>query len=138
MIHYKKFNGTFDIDGTVALVTGAANGIGMATAEALASRGVNLILLDVQAKVTEVAADLAERFTIEASGHVCDLTDRAQTQAAVDTAVARFGRIDILLQHRRHRETRRCRNACRKPTGTERWTSTPKPPLCWRRSSAGS
>ena len=96
MIHYKKFDGSFEVSGKVALITGAANGIGRATAEVLASRNVRLVLLDRQDKVLETASELSGQFGIDAMGYVCDITSGTQTQAAVDTAVERFGRIDIL------------------------------------------
>ncbi len=96
MIHYSKFDGAFDFSGKVALITGAANGIGKATAEVLASRKANLVLLDMQEKVKDVAADLAGRYGIEAMGLVCDITCGEKTQTVIDTAVGRFGRIDIL------------------------------------------
>ena len=96
MIHYKKFDGSFEVSGKVALITGAANGIGRATAEVLASRKVHLVLLDRQDKVLETAAELSSQYGIDAMGYVCDITSGAETQAAVNTAVERFGRIDIL------------------------------------------
>jgi NAD(P)-dependent dehydrogenase (short-subunit alcohol dehydrogenase family) len=96
MIHYAKFDGTFDFSGKAAMITGAANGIGYAIAEALASSHVNLILVDIQEKVKEVAAGLASQFGIQTIGQVCDIIRGEQTQAIVDDAVSRFGKIDIL------------------------------------------
>lgn len=96
MIHYKKFDGTFDFGGKIALITGAANGIGKATAEVLASQKIRLVLLDRQDKVLEVAAELSAQYGVDAIGYVCDITSGTETQAAVDTAVEKFGRIDIL------------------------------------------
>lgn len=96
MIHYKKFDGSFEVSGKVALITGAANGIGRATAEILASRQVQLVLLDRQDKVLETAAELSSQYGIDAMGYVCDITSGEETQAAVDMAIKRFGRIDIL------------------------------------------
>lgn len=96
MVHYTKFDGVFDFTGKVALITGAANGIGQATAEMLASRKANLVLFDRQDKVKTVAAELAAQYGIEAIGLTCNITDSEQTQAAIDAAVNRFGTIDIL------------------------------------------
>lgn len=96
MIHYTKFDGAFDFSGKVALITGAANGIGYAIAELLASRHANLILIDMQEKVQDVAASLASEFGIQTIGEVCDITRGEQTQAIIDAAVGRFGQIDIL------------------------------------------
>jgi NAD(P)-dependent dehydrogenase (short-subunit alcohol dehydrogenase family) len=96
MIPYKKFEGTFTFSGKVALITGAANGIGLAAAEAFAARGIHLVLLDRQEGVRNVAADLASRFDIETMASVCDITNNAEADAAVEQARERFGRIDIL------------------------------------------
>ncbi len=96
MIPYKKFNGTFDISGKTVLITGAASGIGKATAEAFAMRGIGLILLDRQDKVLDVVRELSAQYGVDAMGYVCDITSNEQTQAAIDAAVAKFGRIDIL------------------------------------------
>ena len=96
MIPYKKFEGTFTFSGKVALITGAANGIGRATAEAFAARGIHLVLLDRQEGVREIATDLVTRFGIETMAAVCDITDNAQSDAVVEQARGRFGRIDIL------------------------------------------
>jgi NAD(P)-dependent dehydrogenase (short-subunit alcohol dehydrogenase family) len=96
MIHYTKFDGIFDFRGQAALITGAANGIGYAIAEALARQHANLILVDVQEKVKEVAAGFASEFGVQVIAQVCDITLGDQTQGIVDAAVKRFGKIDIL------------------------------------------
>jgi NAD(P)-dependent dehydrogenase (short-subunit alcohol dehydrogenase family) len=75
-----------DIDGVVALVTGGASGLGLATAEALEARGADVVVLDLPS----AAAD--ERFTFAAA----DVRDEAQVSAAVETALAR-GPLRILV-----------------------------------------
>ena len=80
------------LHGKVALITGAANGIGAATARGLAARGVRLILVDAAAEpLAAVAAEL------DALGVVADVRDLAAVQAAVDAGVERFGGIDLVL-----------------------------------------
>ncbi len=79
----------------VVLVTGAARGIGAATARALASRGARLVLTDVdreplEALGTELGPDVA--LTV-----VADVTDLAAMQAAVAAASEKFGGIDVIV-----------------------------------------
>lgn len=83
------------LNGKVALVTGAARGIGAETAKALAAHGVKLILTDLD------AAPLAE--VVEAIGAddalavVADVTDLAAMENAVARGIERFGGIDLVL-----------------------------------------
>ncbi|MEN0133970.1 MAG: SDR family oxidoreductase [Rhodococcus sp. (in: high G+C Gram-positive bacteria)] len=79
----------------VALVTGAARGIGAETSRALARKGVKLILIDLDAAplktlATELGADVA----LAVAADVCDL---AAVQKAVDAGVAKFGGIDFVV-----------------------------------------
>lgn len=83
-------NGQGEFAGKVALVTGAAMGIGAAVAEILAERGAQLVLVDRDPILAEVAAQLG------AEAVVGDLTDLATLETAVSTAVERLGRLDIL------------------------------------------
>lgn len=79
-----------------ALITGAAHGIGAATARLLAEEGTRLILVDVDAEgVHALAAELggAQR----ALAWVADVRDLDEVQAAVDAGIARFGGLDLLL-----------------------------------------
>jgi NAD(P)-dependent dehydrogenase (short-subunit alcohol dehydrogenase family) len=85
-----------NLAGKVALVTGAASGLGRATALKLAKVGASLFLVDVnEASLAETVALLdlgADRVTTQ----VADLSDPAACQALVDAAVAKFGRLDAL------------------------------------------
>ena len=86
---------------SVAIVTGAARGIGRGIAEALAREGAQLVLADLPS----VDADMAEtKKRVEAHGvqsisvH-CDVRDAAQIAAMVQAALDRFGKIDVLVNN---------------------------------------
>src|SRR6184192_3578245 len=78
----------------VALVTGAASGLGLATASAFAQSGAAVVLADWNEKAVHSAAD-----ELSAQGHKalaihCDVADDAQVEAMVERTVATFGRLD--------------------------------------------
>ena len=77
--------------GEIALVTGAASGIGRATAEALLDGGAAVVGLDVDGRVADQHGD--DAFL----GVRCDVTDEAAVEEALETAVQRFGGLDILV-----------------------------------------
>ena len=80
------------IEGRVAIVTGAASGIGRAIAEALAQRGAKgLALVDRAPEAQEVAARIGATGTTVARGFVGDTTDAAFRREVCDTATREFG-----------------------------------------------
>jgi 3-oxoacyl-[acyl-carrier protein] reductase len=82
----------------IALITGGANGIGLATTERFAKEGAKIILWDVSDK----GNDVAERFRKEGYDILfkkVSVTNREEVQTAVDEARAHFGRIDILINN---------------------------------------
>src|SRR5688500_15605154 len=88
-------NPVYDFKGQVALVTGAAKGMGLATARMFAESGASVVLADLDG---DLAAKEAERIVGEggtAIGIACDVADEAQVAAMVDRAVAEYGRLDI-------------------------------------------
>ena len=89
-----------ELAGKVALVTGAARNIGRAIARSLAAGGASVL---VNAHTSRAEAEETCRM-IESAGaraavHVADVTDAAAVAAMVDAAVARFGRLDILVNN---------------------------------------
>jgi rhamnose utilization protein RhaD (predicted bifunctional aldolase and dehydrogenase)/NAD(P)-dependent dehydrogenase (short-subunit alcohol dehydrogenase family) len=77
--------------GEVALVTGAASGIGRACAAALHAQGAAVVALDINPEVARI-------FTAEDEiGFVCDLTDERELGEALEAAVSRFGGLDMLV-----------------------------------------
>jgi NAD(P)-dependent dehydrogenase (short-subunit alcohol dehydrogenase family) len=85
------------LDGKVALVTGAASGIGRATALALADQGAAVAALDLNASGTrDVADEIAHRGGAAGMELVADLADPDAIALAVARVLAQLGRIDIL------------------------------------------
>src|SRR4051794_5435261 len=88
-----------DFSGQVALVTGAASGMGLATANAFAEAGAAVVLADFKEEAVRAAAR-----ELVAAGHTaiavrCDVSDDAQVAAMVDRAVAAFGRLDAAFNN---------------------------------------
>lgn len=71
-------------EGTTAIVTGGASGIGLAITEALAARGTSVAMLDVQADALDEQVGRLRDLGRSVSGHVCDVTDRPGVEAAVE------------------------------------------------------
>jgi 2-deoxy-D-gluconate 3-dehydrogenase len=96
MISYKPVDGSFDLTGQVALITGGAGGIGEATARMYARKGAKVCIVDNKDTVEAVAASIAKEFGVEAMGRKCDIRSMEDVQATVDATVERFGEINIL------------------------------------------
>jgi 3-oxoacyl-[acyl-carrier protein] reductase len=87
------------LEGRVALVTGAARGIGAATAVALAEAGARVALVDRDAEGIEKTADAIGRAGSDALAITADVTDAPAIERAVDAVVAEWGRLDVLVNN---------------------------------------
>ena len=83
-------------DGKVAFVTGAAAGIGRATALRLASEGASLYLVDIALEGLEETANLCEKMEAEVVFASCDISSEEDVKSNVHACIDRFGRLDTL------------------------------------------
>ena len=101
------------LDGKIALVTGASQGIGLAIARGLAKEGATLALVARNAeKLNAAVRSLTAARSIAADGATaeafpCDLTDEAQIDALFDEINSRFGRLDLLVNNAAISNTRK-------------------------------
>ena len=84
------------LQGKVAVITGAASGIGLATVERFVAEGAQVLAADVQ---QDAGQALADRFAGQVHFMRCDVTQTAQLRAAIDGAAAHFGGLDILFSN---------------------------------------
>jgi len=89
----------YDFTGQVALVTGAASGMGLATARAFANAGAAVTLADVSEAALQKAVDDITAAGGKAIGVVCDVADETQVAAMVERTVATFGRLDAAFNN---------------------------------------
>jgi len=90
----------FDLTGRVAVITGGAGLLGTKHAEIIAAAGGSPVLLDLpQAKPEAAAAAIATKYGVDAIGLVTDITQLADVENVRDELLARFRRIDILINN---------------------------------------
>jgi NAD(P)-dependent dehydrogenase (short-subunit alcohol dehydrogenase family) len=89
----KKAGNAPELQGKVALVSGAASGIGKACVEALCAQGAAVVALDIDSNITTVFENK------NILGLVCDVTDEAQIKNAIAQGVQTFGGLDILVNN---------------------------------------
>jgi NAD(P)-dependent dehydrogenase (short-subunit alcohol dehydrogenase family) len=89
----------FLLNGQVALVTGAASGLGVSFAEAMAEAGANVVLVDIDAGGLAKTAERVRGFGVRAVALVADVSDEHAVTKAFAQADAEFGRLDILINN---------------------------------------
>ena len=90
----------FDLKGNVAIVTGCSTGLGVQMAKALANQGANIVAVARrQNLIDEVAKQIADEYGVETLAVRCDITDTDNVNAMVDAVMAKFGRVDILINN---------------------------------------
>jgi 2-dehydro-3-deoxy-D-gluconate 5-dehydrogenase len=91
--------GLFDLAGKVAIVTGGNGGIGLGMAKGLAEAGAAVIIAARDAAKSDAAAKELIALGAKAAFIAVDVTDAASCRALIDATVARFGRLDILINN---------------------------------------
>ena len=98
MQYVKDFDRDFGIEGRVAIITGAAQGIGRAIAELYAAKGAALVLVDLKSEVEDTARAVRGAGA-RAVALTADLTDSTSIGKIVERSVKEFGKIDILVNN---------------------------------------
>ena len=89
----------FDLTGRVAIVSGGSMGLGLQMAESLAEMGANLVLCARKKDRCEEAAETLRSHGIQVLALACDVKDKASIQQVAAETLAKFGRIDILINN---------------------------------------
>lgn len=90
----------FDLKGQVAIVTGCSTGLGVQMAKALANQGANIVAIARRQEMIEaVAKEIKDTYGVETMAIKCDITDTSVVDSAIDQVMAKFGRIDIVINN---------------------------------------
>lgn len=85
--------------GHTAIITGAGRGIGKAIGEALAGRGVNIVVVDVNLDMAKEAASDLEKLGVRSVGLKADVSNSSEVSELFENAVKEFGKIEILVNN---------------------------------------
>ncbi|TRO38271.1 SDR family oxidoreductase [Pseudomonas putida] len=94
-----NFSITYSFNEKVALVTGAASGMGLATAKAFAAAGAKVVLADINETAVKQAVEQLIADGYEALAIACNVADDAQVKAMVARTVAVYGRLDFAFNN---------------------------------------
>lgn len=86
-------------DGNAAVITGGANGIGLAAAQHFAKLGMNVVVADIDQTALDLAMDTMSSAKGQVISHACDVSDYQQMLTLKDTAYEKFGRVDCLMNN---------------------------------------
>ena len=89
----------FKLENKIAVVTGAARGIGLAICEALAEAGARVVLTDMNRELLDSAVKMLSEKGYPVEGELLDVTDQVAVQRVHDAIVARHGRVDVLVNN---------------------------------------
>src|SRR3954471_8201413 len=92
-------NPSYDFSGQVALVTGAAGGMGLDTARAFAEAGAAVALADVDEHALGAATDDLANAGHRVLGVTCDVADEEQVAALVNRTIDSFGKVDMAFNN---------------------------------------
>ena len=90
---------TFRLEGKVALITGGASGIGECTAKLFSKHGAKVVIADIQDNLGHsVSKSISDSSSSTLFIH-CDVTKENDIKNAVDTAVSKYGKLDIMFNN---------------------------------------
>jgi 3-oxoacyl-[acyl-carrier protein] reductase len=92
-------NGVYRLAGKVAIITGAGRGIGQATAVKFGKEGAKVVSCDINADLAQETAQLVTADGGEAMGYQMDVRDKASIARVVEQVVAKYGRVDCLVNN---------------------------------------
>ncbi len=88
-----------DLRGKIAFVTGAASGIGLGIATALAQAGVKVMLCDIEQEAFAKAVERLKQTNVDVEGVRADVSLKDELAAAADAIIARYGKVHILVNN---------------------------------------
>ncbi|WP_291254998.1 glucose 1-dehydrogenase [Fusobacterium sp.] len=94
-----KITDAYDLKGKVAVVTGAGDGIGKASALKLAEAGANVVCSDLDEEKAKAVAEEAKKYGVEALGIKCNVLFEEELENLVKTTVEKFGKVNILVNN---------------------------------------
>jgi 3-oxoacyl-[acyl-carrier protein] reductase len=95
----KRMTSTHRLSQKVSIITGAAQGIGLATALKFAQEGAIVVVCDVKQAAVDAAVQQCQATGAQALGFVVDVTQRDMVDGMVHSVMERFGRIDVLVNN---------------------------------------
>ena len=88
-----------ELAGKTAFVTGAASGIGLGIAGALAQSGMKVMLCDIEEAALAQAVEGLKRTNADVDGVKADVSLKSELQAAADATIARYGKVHVLVNN---------------------------------------